>query len=261
MTAKLRALLVVYLKDCFAYPAATFIWVLADAQAAIVLPAVWLAAGSATVAGMTHPELVAYYLCSMTLSQFIVCHLMWDMAWDIREGVFSAHLVRPVSYFWSTVARNMAWRLTKLALFLPLLGIAALAYGGLGKTPLNLGASFWVSVLLAHALSFVVAYCLSMVTLWTTEFMSIFRLYYVPELFLSGRLVPLGALPDWAQSLAGVTPFRYTVAFPLDVLLGKLGGREILIGLAAQSAWTLGFLALGAALFSSGRRVYAGVGM
>ena len=49
---------------------------------------------------------------------------------------------------------------------------------------------------------------LGMVTIWTTRGSAIFETYIVAELLLSGRLVPLPLMPDWAQTLADWLPVQ-----------------------------------------------------
>ncbi|MEA2554196.1 MAG: viologen exporter family transport system permease protein [Fimbriimonadaceae bacterium] len=258
---KLRAIFTIYLRECFAYPAASFIWVLADAQTALILPAVWLASSHATtIVGMAPSELITYYIGSMVLSQFITCHLMWDMAWDMREGEFSGHLLRPFSYFRMNLARNFAWRATKLVLFLPVGVLAYLVYRPVGMAPVHFSAEFFLAVLLGQMLSYVSAFCVAMTALWTTEFMSTFRMYYLPEMFLSGRLIPLSALPAWALGISTWTHFRYMNFFPVEMLLGKLSPAEVWHGLAIQMAWIVVFLLLGRVMFKHGVRQYTGAG-
>lgn len=263
LAKKLYAVFRVYVKECFAYPAASAIWVIADTQTALILPAVWLASGGpgALVGGLDRDHLIAYYLVTMTLSQFVICHLMWDIAWDMREGFFSPQLLRPLGYLRMTMARNLSWRVAKLALFLPVLPVVWLAYGGIRGVELDFGWAFWLSVLLAHILSLFAAFAVAMIALWTTEYMSILRLYYVPEIFLSGRVLPLGTLPPWAQTLAENLHFSYMVSFPASVLLGRLEPQEIGRGLGMQIVWSLAFLAFGRVLFLRGLRCYSGPGM
>lgn len=262
MLRKLFAIFKVYLSECFAYPASSFIWVLADAQAAIILPAVWLAASgpSGSIGGMSHSELVSYYLCSMMVSQFVICHLLWDIAWEIREGQFSTLLTRPISMFSYSVARNLSWRITKSVLFIPLLLLVALLYGGIASSNLKFGWEFWLALIGAHTLSFVAAYCVAMIALWTTEFESVFRMYYIPELFLSGRLLPLATLPDWAQAVASFLPFQLTVSFPVQALMGSLRTEDFVRSYVMQWAWIGAFALLGKVLYSRGLRQYTGFG-
>lgn len=259
---KSYALFVIYLKEFYAYPAVSFIWVLADAQTALILPAVWLAAAPNGIGGMNRGTLVSYYLVSMTLSQFITCHLMWDIAFDIREGIFSSQIVRPISFFRMNIPRNFSWRVGKLVLFAPLAVFVFAVYGwGGAVAPVHFSWAALVAVFLAQFLSFAAAYCVSLVTLYTTEFFSVLRLYYIPEMFLSGRIVPLTTLPPWAQDIARWSHFRLTISFPTQIVLGQLSGSEIRLGLAMQVGWILLFLGLGHVILQRGMRLYTGAGM
>src|SRR5438105_4680561 len=127
---KFRAVFLIYWQETLAYKAATIIWVLADTQAALIMPAIWLAAygGSGRIFGMDPGTLVTYYLTTLLLSQFIVCHLMWDIGFEIREGMFTGQLLRPFSIFWLNAARNTSWRVIKLFLFIPFVILFLLAY-------------------------------------------------------------------------------------------------------------------------------------
>lgn len=261
---KIAAVFSIYLSECFAYPAASFIWVLIDAQLAILLPAVWLAAsnGQHIIAGLDRSQLVTYYLLSMTLSQFITCHLMWDIAWDIREGFFTSCIVRPLSFFQFSLGRNFAWRISKLLLFTPLAAVVFWSYLSAQRAaPIHMSLTAVVAVILAQLLSFVSAYCMSLVTLWTVEFESILRIYSGIELFMSGRIFPLSAFPAWAGTLSSFLHFKYVISFPVQMLLGNLSQGEIAVGLVAQCCWIGVFLVLARILFIRGVMRYNGVGM
>ncbi|HMS54294.1 MAG TPA: ABC-2 family transporter protein [Fimbriimonadaceae bacterium] len=260
MARKLFSIFWIYLKECFAYPAASIIWVVADAQTAMILPAVWMAAGSSFF-GMTGNDIIGYYLVSMTLAQFITCHLMWDIAWDIKEGFFSGQIIRPVPYFGSQAARNLSWRVAKLALFAPVFVAVSLAYGLSSVPSIELNVTFIAATVLAHTLSYMLAFAMAMTAFWTVEFVSILRLYYLPEQFLSGRLVPLQSLPDWAATIANALPFRWTNDFPVRLALGKVSEHEASVGLIIQVFWIVLSAVLCKVLFVRGTRHYSGVGM
>ena len=78
---------------------------------------------------------------------------------------------------------------------------------------------------------------LGLVTFWTTRVSALFELAIALELLLSGRLVPLPLMPDWAQNLANVLPFKWSFYFPIEALVGDLSQRELLGGLATQALW------------------------
>ena len=58
------------------------------------------------------------------------------------------------------------------------------------------------------------------------------------ELLLSGRLVPLPLMPDWAEDVANVLPFKYSFYFPIETLVGDMSNRELLEGLGQASLRT-----------------------
>jgi len=261
---KLAALFQVYVAECFAYPATSVIWILADTFTALLLPAVWLAAAgpSGQVAGFSGREMVTYYLVTMTLAQFVTCHLMWDISFDIREGFFSAQIVRPFSFLAHCVARNLAWRLSKLILFLPIGVIFYLIYLGLSApSALQFSVAFWIALALGHALSFLAAYTLALVALWTVEFQSILEIYYVPEQVLSGRLLPLATLPAWALAAGDFLYFRYTVAFPAEILMGKTTPEFLVRGFVTQAVWLFVLLLAAHVTLRAGMKKYTGHGM
>lgn len=262
--AKLLAYYRLFLADVFVYRGAAFLWIFADGVTSLMLPLVWLAASSsgAPIGNMPMSAIVTYYVGSLTLSQFVTCHMMWDIAYYIREGVFSIYLVRPFSFFWAMFADNLAWRIAKLTLFTPVLVLMLAAYWGyLHSTPLHFRPEFFLAVALGHMVSFAGAFALGIIGLRTQESYAIIRFYYLPEMFLSGRLFPLALLPGWAATLANYTPFSSTISFPLRILLGQVEGSAMAVGLATQVGWLLAMCLIGRMLWRSGLKTYTGVGM
>jgi ABC-2 type transport system permease protein len=76
-----------------------------------------------------------------------------------------------------------------------------------------------------------------MASFWTTRVGPIFQLMFTAELLLSGRLVPLTLMPDWAQRLADLLPFKWTFGYPIEALVGRLPDAELFGGLAMQLLW------------------------
>ena len=76
---------------------------------------------------------------------------------------------------------------------------------------------------------------LGMVTFWTTRVGPLFQLVLTIELLLSGRLVPMSLMPDWAQALAlksapfleaervlGASPLRLVFVHIIPNIMGPL---------------------------------------
>src|SRR5579885_2120595 len=251
MTATLRkwrALFSIYFQDGIAYRASGLIWIMTDVVVAVTMPLVWAKANQAmggSIGGFTSSDFVLYYLCMLLINCFVTSHIMWDLSVEIKEGDFTTQLVRPIPVYQVTFFRNIAWRIIRPTLFLPFFLLLLWAYRGyLGNAHVYLGWELWVSVLLAHLVSFNFAYMMAMLALFTQEAQAIFELYYVPLLFLSGQLFPIAMLPAWAQHVAYAFPFYFTTGVPTEILVGRLSGTMAHNLMLGQLAWVFGAYAL-----------------
>lgn len=98
-------------------------------------------------------------------------------------------------------------------------------------------AAFAVAIWGAYLIRTFLLWILGMVTFWTTRVSALFEVFFALELLLSGRLVPMALMPEWAQTLANFLPFQWTFGFPITALVGPITDRDLLIGLAAQTGW------------------------
>ena len=121
-------------------------------------------------------------------------------------------------------------------------------------------ALFVPALLLAFGLRWLLEYTLALAAFWTTRVTACNEVYHLVFWFLAGMVAPNALLPDWLQTVAAVLPFRWTLAFPIEVLLGRLETAAILQGYsfsASGSAWPMGCTGL---LWAIGVRRYSAVG-
>lgn len=263
LARKWKAVFAIYFQDGLAYRASGIIWVLTDVTTAVTMPLVWASASAGRdIAGYSQSGLVMYYLGMLLLGSFITSHMMWEVAMEIKEGVFSTYLVRPISFLQFMFFRNIAWRIIRTGLFLPFaVGFFLLYQPFLHGLSLNLGPELWLSVVLGHLVSFTFVMMMAMLALFTQEAMSIFELYYIPMLFLSGQLFPVAVMPGWVASLSRALPFYYTTGAPTEILIGRTAGLDAWRVCAIQAAWALVLWLCGRLLWKKGLRYYTGVGM
>jgi ABC-2 type transport system permease protein len=67
-------------------------------------------------------------------------------------------------------------------------------------------------------------------------------------------------MPDWSRGFIDNQPFRYTVSFPVEIVVGDLAGRDLLTGLGIQFAYVLVFAVIARVVWSHGIRAYSAVG-
>jgi ABC-2 type transport system permease protein len=100
-----------------------------------------------------------------------------------------------------------------------------------------------------------------MLALFVQEAQAIFELYYVPQMFLSGYLFPIGVLPEWARNLSQIFPFYFTTGAPTEILIGRVSGDSVYRVIGTQLVWiTFSFL-MAKVLWRKGLKHYTAVGM
>jgi len=253
----------IYLQDGIAYRASGLIWVTVDLATAVTMPLVWARASrSGPIGGFTTSDFILYYLCMLFLGSFVTSHIMWELAMEIKEGQFSTMLLRPMSFYQLNFFRNLSWRFIRPVLFAPFFVLLLFAYRGyLTHATIHLGWDFWASLVLGHLVSFTFVMMMAMLALFTQEVTSIFELYYIPMLFLSGQLFPIAMLPHWAANLAKLFPFYFTTGAPTEILIGRVAGPAVYQALGMQILWIAICYGLSRVLWAKGLRHYTGVGM
>ena len=99
-----------------------------------------------------------------------------------------------------------------------------------------------------------------MAAFWTTRINAINQTYHIILLFMSGQFAPLSLLPEPLQWLAAILPFRWLIAFPVELILGHLTPGEALTGLGMQLLW-LGIIWVSLILvWRAGVKHYSAVG-
>ena len=76
---------------------------------------------------------------------------------------------------------------------------------------------------------------------------SIFEIWLMSFMLLSGYLIPLELFPPWARAIAYALPFRYSQGFPVELLIGMIPDDRIGHDLLVQ--WTYVLVSLGGALW------------
>ncbi len=261
--SKWKAVFVLHIQDSFAYRAQGIIWIITDTVPAITLPLMWLAAygGRNEINGFTRTGIVAYYLAMSVCSNLVFAH-PWEIARDIKDGRLSIYLTRPFSYQSFTFASNLSWRLVRTVLFVPFFGVILLMlrhYLSWGN--FNLGPQLWLSVVLAHILSFQIAWILGLMAFYLVEISGVYEFWYMIGAFLAGQMAPLALLPDAVRTLAEFLPFSYVISFPVLVFLGRMTQEGYINGLVHQVGWFIFLWFAGRVVWQAGLKRYTAVGI
>ena len=250
------------LANNLAYRGAVGIWVVTSVIQPLVFIVVWrTVAGSGTTGGYTADQFVAYFLVMMVVDHLTFIWHMWEFEYRIRTGAFSPLLLRPVHPIHNDVCENLSYKLIGLVGILPAAVILGIIFDAdLSDTTAATVVAFVPALLLAMALRFVVEWCVALSAFWLTKVSAMNMVFFSLFTFLGGQFAPLAVLPGWMQTVAAWTPFPWTLAFPVEVLLGRRDGGELALGYAAQLIWIVIAVVVLRHLWSRATRRYTAVG-
>ena len=247
----------------FQYRVATYFWLIGMIAEPVVYLVVWTTIADqhgGQVQGITSGEFAAYYIVWTLVRNMNIVFTPYGWEWRIREGQFSAALLRPLHPLHDDLAAFAGWKPVVILLWLPIAGALWLAFDPtLDPTPLEV-VVFFFAIWGAYLIRTMFMSILGMVTFWTTRVSAIFELAIAIELLLSGRLVPLTLMPDWAENLAGFLPFQWSFYFPIQALIGGYSTGTLLRGLAMQVFWIVALTGLTLFIWRFAVRRYSAVG-
>jgi ABC-2 type transport system permease protein len=218
---------------------------------------------TAAVQPMAFAQVASY----VWLGQALLAMLPWnydrELAAMVRSGAVAYELCRPIDLYGLWYARAVAFRTAPTVLrALPMVLIAAIGLPlvGLGEwrlaAPASLaaGAGFALALVCAVALTAAISTLVNISVLWTIQNDGVLIVVTSLVSLLSGLLVPLPLLPDWAQPVLRWLPFAGVVDLPFRIYSGHIAAAGIALVLAKQIGWTLALVALGRRLLERGLR-------
>jgi ABC-2 type transport system permease protein len=245
------------------YRAALVIWLISQVLDPVIYLIVWTtvtAASGGEVGGYTRGDFAAYFLALMLVNNITYSWIMHEYEYRVREGTLSAALLRPVHPIHADIADNLASKMIST----PMMLVLAIGLGFVFRPEIRLVpwalAAFVPAAALAFVLRFLIEWTLALAAFWTTRVSALNQTYYVALLFLSGQVAPLSLFPGFVQAIGMALPFRWMIAFPVELVLGNLTPTQTLIGFGAQMAWIGVGLVLVRIAWRAGVRQYSAVG-
>jgi ABC-2 type transport system permease protein len=222
---------------------------------------VWSAAASeGTVGGLSRGELVSYYVLLILVNQLTFSTNNWTVGDGIRHGRMNLLLLRPLSPVYDALASEVAVKVVFMTFAIPLAaGLALILRPELHVTWQN-GLLFLPALTLAWVLRWLWGYWIALLSFWATRADALLSLQESLVFLVGGQVAPTALLPPLLQQAAVALPFRYMVAFPVEILTGQLSAAELATGFAVQAGWLAVASVLAVALWRAGGRRYSAVG-
>ncbi len=224
----------------FQYRVANYFYMIGMVAEPVIYLVVWSTIArqqGGEVGGITPGQFAAYYIVWTLVRNMNIIFTPYGWEERIRTGELSGMLLRPMHPIHADLGFFAGWKFVVIVLWLPIAAVLSLLFQPDLQPRLIDVVVFAFAIWGAYLIRSVNYWILGMVTFWTTRVGPIFQLVFTAELLLSGRLVPLSLMPDWAQRLADVLPFKWTFGFPIEALVGHLPESELIGGLAMQALW------------------------
>jgi ABC-2 type transport system permease protein len=224
----------------FQYRVANYFYMIGMVAEPVIYLVVWSTIArqqGGEVGGITPGQFAAYYIVWTLVRNMNIIFTPYGWEERIRTGELSGMLLRPMHPIHADLGFFAGWKFVVIVLWLPIAAVLSLLFQPDLQPRLINVVVFAFAIGGAYLIRSVNYWILGMVTFWTTRVGPIFQLVFTAELLLSGRLVPLSLMPDSAQRLADVLPFKWTFGFPIEALVGHLPESELIGGLAMQALW------------------------
>lgn len=236
-----------------------FFWLVSP----IVYLAVWttIANAQGSVNGMSAQDFVAYYMILLVVNiatSDITIHLL---GYKIMDGTLSNMLILPIHPVLTHVLmNNLAFKALQLVALMPIWIVLYLLYQPvLTILPVNLLLAI-PALMMGFLILFFFGVIITSVAFWTTRVWALWDFFYALFGLFAGQFVPLALLPPAMQSVAQVLPFRLSLYFPIELILGKLTLQQTMLNLGMQAAWCIVTYILFRLIWRAGVRNYSAVG-
>jgi len=247
----------------FQYRAAMYMYTLGMVAEPTIYLVVWTTIArthGGSVEGVGAGQFAAYYIVWTLVRTMNIVFTPFGWEWRVREGQFSGWLTKPIHPIHYDLASFAGQKIPWLVLYLPIaVALSLVFHPAIHPSALQV-VVFLVAIWGAYLIRSMNSFALGMVTFWTTRVAAIFQVWFLAELLLSGRLLPLPLMPHWSQTLAAWLPFKWTFYFPIEALVGSMSTGTLLSGLGMQVLWTAIMGAVVAAMWRVALRAYTAVG-
>lgn len=217
-----------------------FAWIIADVIKIAGLCFVWIA--SAKITGNIDQEyVVTYYILMLLISRLMADITPEEGVRQILNGKFSNLLLKPTSHLNGYVGNNIGSNIFRLWVSVPafIIGIFLAMEMNLWVADFNPYLIFisLLAIILGFLINFYLGNIFSLIAFYNKNMEGMRIFYYNIAALLSGEFIPLVILPFIAQFILKMLPFRYTLSFPIEIIMGRMTNYDISTGFIIGLMW------------------------
>ncbi len=193
------------------------------------------------VSGYNYNEMISYVVIGW-IFRFLTTNYEYEIliAKDIKLGRLSNFIVKPIDYLKYIFADSIG-RLAiafVVVIFQALIWIAIFHDNLLTKINFLTFSILCLMFILSYIIKFLVSMLIGFIGFWTTEVYGLSSAAKVFIKILSGGYFPLDAVSGIFSSVALSLPFAYTLYYPTQIFLGRIGIQKSFEALGIMTIWT-----------------------
>jgi ABC-2 type transport system permease protein len=230
----------------------------------IIYLAVWtsIANSKGSVNGLTANDFTTYYMTLLIVDQITSNIVIHTFGYKIQDGTLSGELIRPIHpILTNALVNNIAFKALTILGFIPIWIILFFLfkpdYSGVTLTGILLSIP---AMILGFFISFLLSASITALAFWTTRVYSIHEFYYALVLLFSGQFVPLTLMPKVIQEIAQYLPFQLFLYHPVQLILGRLSGAQIVQGYSMGLIWLMVAITVFNLVWRNGVKRFSAVG-
>ena len=208
---------------------------------------------STVVNGLTIQGAITYAGISQAVIGYLSFFHWYELMHTVYDGQVGSDLLKPQNFFvyWLGVdtGRALGSFLVRSA---PLFFIYVLFYDVVYPQSLLTWLCFLLSLIFAHLISFAWRFMVNLAAFWTPNALGIGRFVFGLSWTFSGFYLPLDLFPDWLAHFSRATPFGAGFYIPVQIFLGSLDIRGLILSLCLQLFWILALIMIGQLILSLG---------
>jgi ABC-2 type transport system permease protein len=248
--------------EVVAYRAEFLVWILTTNMPLVML-ALWHAvAADGPVGRFDQTQFTAYYLGVLAVRLATSNWMAWQMSMEIRDGTLSSKLLRPIHPLYSYAADHLSAIPMRVLVVSPIVvALMVTSWGRLVRHDPRLLLILLASLVGAWLLVYFSMVLLGSIAFFVDSAMGAFELWIGVHALFSGYLIPLEVLRGWMGTrVVDLLPFRFMLAFPVEVLVGLMSPGAALRELGAQWLYVAVTGVLALRVWRAGIRRYAAFG-
>ncbi len=210
----------------------------------------------------TYSEMITYVVLAGLVSKLVSAGFETKIAREIKDGGLSRYLIQPISHFLYYISCFIGEKIIHSGIMLSIITFSILALNFVFRIDISIQLCFLfvITLFLAIIINFILFYILGLLGFYMQEVWGILYGAQLALSIVSGGILPLETFGEKMLRIFSILPFKYITYFPINVITGNIGNKDILVGIMIQIIWIFLLGIISKIIWLNGLKKYIAVG-